>query len=59
MPLFDITPDFELVPFRSRHGESDLYERKIGALLWANLEDFTGAALFPVARQPKIAVGET
>ncbi len=57
MPLFEIDGNSELVPFRSLRGGTDLYERHIEDLLWANLEEFTGESLFPVARQPKVAAG--
>ena len=57
MPLFEIDADHELVPFRQLRGGVDLYEREIEDLLWANLDEFTGLSLFPVARQPQIAAG--
>lgn len=56
MPLFEIN-EGELVPFRRLKGGADLYEREIEELLWANLEEFTGEALFPIARQPRIGGG--
>ncbi len=57
MPLFEIASDTDLVPFRSLRGGSDLYEKELESLLWANLEEFTGEALFPVATQPMISAG--
>ena len=56
MPLFEIS-EGELVPFRRLRGGADLYEKEIEELLWANLEEFTGEALFPIARQPSIGGG--
>ncbi len=56
MPLFEIAAG-EMVPFRRLRGGADLYEREIEELLWANLEEFTGEALFPIARQPSIGGG--
>lgn len=56
MPLFEIRAE-GLVQFRRVGVGPELYEREIEALLWENLEDFTGTALFPVARQPHIAGG--
>ena len=32
-------------------------KKPIESLLWANLEEFTGESLFPVARQPAVATG--
>ena len=57
MPLFEVDGTSELVPFRRLRGGSDLYEREIEDLLWANLDEFTGESLFPVARQPSISTG--
>jgi|FLYL01.1.fsa_nt_gi hypothetical protein len=56
MPLFEIK-EHELVPFRSIRGSSELYEAKIEDLLWNNLEDFTGEALFRIARQLTLPTG--
>jgi len=56
MPLFEIN-EGELVPFRRLKGGAELYEAEIEELLWANLEEFTGEALFPIARQPSIGGG--
>lgn len=57
MPLFEIDSNSELVPFRQLRGGSKLYESEIEDLLWANLDEFTGESLFPIARQPPIAAG--
>ena len=56
MPLFEISKD-ELVPFRRLKGGADLFEKEIEDLLWANLEEFTGEALFPVKQQAKLPSG--
>ena len=56
MPLFEVG-DGELVPFRRVQAGPELYEEEIEALLWTDLEAFTGEALFPIARQPRIADG--
>ena len=56
VPLFEIHLA-ELVPFRRLKGGSDLYEKEIESLLWSNLEEFTGEALFPIARQAKLPLG--
>lgn len=55
MPLFEIS-EGELVPFRVMGG-SDLYESEIEELVWQNLEEFTGEALFPLKRQAKLPSG--
>jgi hypothetical protein len=57
MPLFEIFDNNELVPFRQLAGGVELYESEIEDLLWSNLEELTGDALFPVARQAVIAGG--
>jgi hypothetical protein len=58
MPLFEIQqPGGVLKPFRQLHGGAELYESEIESLLWDSLEDLTGEALFPVARQPNIRGG--
>ena len=57
MPLFEVGTDAELIPFRQLRGGGDLYEQEIESLLWANLEEFIGESLFPVARQPTIPTG--
>lgn len=57
MPLFEIDASSELVPFRRLRGGPDLYEKAIEDLLWENLDEFTGDALFPVARQTTVATG--
>ena len=57
MPLFEIGTDSDLVPFRQLRGGVELYEKEIETLLWANLEEFTGESLFPVAVQPSIEIG--
>lgn len=56
MPLFEVTTD-GLVSFRQLRGGADLYESEIEALLWANLDDLSGEALFPISRQPTIPSG--
>jgi len=56
MPLFQIS-EGELVPFRRVLGSEDLYESEIEKLVWENLEEFTGEALFPVKRQAKLPTG--
>jgi hypothetical protein len=56
MPLFEIS-EGELVPFRRLKGGADLYEKEIERLVWENLEEFTGEALFPVARQARTGHG--
>lgn len=57
MPLFEVGPGEALVPFRQLHGGGELYEKEIEDLLWANADDFTGEALFRVARQPRLSGG--
>jgi hypothetical protein len=56
MPLYEIHGTGDLIPFRRLQGES-VYEREIEDLLWANPEEFTGEALFLVARQPTLPSG--
>ena len=50
MPLYEVTSS-ELIPFRRLTGGAGLYEREIEDLLWANIEEFTGEALYPIGRQ--------
>jgi hypothetical protein len=57
MPLFEVAEGETLVPFRQLHGGGELYEKEIEDLLWANADDFTGEALFRVARQPHLSGG--
>lgn len=56
MPLFELTNE-GLTPFTRLRPGPALYEQEIEALVWADLEAFTGESLFPVARQPHIAGG--
>ncbi len=56
MPIFEIV-DGALKPFARVQPGADLYEQEIEALIWADLEAFTGETLFPVARQARIAGG--
>ncbi len=56
MPLYELDDD-GLHPFAQVRPGPDLYEEEIEALAWADLEAFTGEALFPVARQPRIPGG--
>jgi hypothetical protein len=57
MPLFEVEEAGTLVPFRQLLGGAELYESEIEDLLWSNLEEFTGEALFRVRRQPTLAGG--
>jgi len=57
VPLFEITGDSNLLPFRSLHGGPALYEREIEDLIWSNPDELTGESLFPVARQPVLPEG--
>ena len=56
MPIYQVAPD-GLQPYQRLMPGADLYEKQIEALAWADLEAFTGEALFPVARQPRIPGG--
>lgn len=56
MPLFEVGTD-ELIPFRRVQAGPGLYESEIEDLMWANLEQFVGEPLFPVARQPTVGDG--
>lgn len=56
MPLYELTGT-GLTPFARLRPGPDLYEQEIEALVWADLEAFTGEPLFPVARQAHIAGG--
>lgn len=56
MPLFEFT-EGELAPFRRLQGGAELHEKEIEALLWGNVEEFTGDTLFPVTRQAKLSTG--
>lgn len=54
MPIFRINSG-SLSSFVRVSPGPDLYERELEELIWSDLEAFTGEALFPVARQPKIS----
>jgi hypothetical protein len=56
MPIFELR-DGELSAFRRLRPGPELYEQEIEALVWDDLEAFTGEPLFPVARQAHIAGG--
>lgn len=56
MPLYELQHG-ALSPFTRLRPGPDLYEQEIEALVWADLEAFTGESLFPVARQARIAGG--
>lgn len=56
MPLYELDGS-NLKPFSRLRPGPDLYEQEIEALVWADLEAFTGESLFPIARQPRIAGG--
>ena len=56
MPIYEIRPD-GLYPFSQVRPGPALYESEIEALAWADLESFTGEALFPLARQARISGG--
>lgn len=56
MPIYEIHGD-QLSPFTRLHPGPELYEQEIEALVWSDLEAFTGEALFPVARQARISGG--
>jgi len=56
VPLYEITGDHELTPFRRLQG-AGLYEREIEELVWTNPDEFLGESLFLVARQPTLPNG--
>ena len=56
MPIYEHR-DGVLAPFARLRPGPALYEEEIEALVWADLEAFTGEAMFPVARQAHIAGG--
>jgi hypothetical protein len=56
LPLFELQ-EGELAPFRRLQGGAELYEKEIEALLWENVEEFTGDTLFPVTRQARLSAG--
>jgi hypothetical protein len=56
MPLYELD-DGNLKPFSRLKPGPALYEQEIEALVWSDLEAFTGESLFPVARQAHIAGG--
>jgi hypothetical protein len=57
MPLYEIAASDDLRPFRRLSGGSDLYEREIEDLFWANPDEFLGEPLLLVARQPTLKAG--
>ena len=56
MPMFQVGGE-GLLPYSRLNPGPDLYESDIEELAWSDLEAFTGEALFPIARQPRIPVG--
>ncbi len=56
MPLYELA-EGSLKPFARLRPGPDLYEQEVEALVWADLEAFTGESLFPVARQARISSG--
>lgn len=56
MPLYELHDD-TLTPFTRLRPGAELYEQEIEALVWGDLEAFTGESLFPVARQARIPGG--
>lgn len=56
MPLYELS-EGALTPFARLRPGAELYEKEIEDLVWGDLEAFTGEALFPVARQPRISAG--
>ncbi len=56
MPLYELA-EGSLKPFARLRPGPDLYEQEVEALVWADLEAFTGESLFPVARQARISGG--
>ncbi|MGI8948839.1 MAG: hypothetical protein ACR2FV_12880 [Ornithinimicrobium sp.] len=56
MPLYEFA-EGSLKPFHRLRPGPTLYEQEIEALVWADLEAFTGESLFPVARQARISGG--
>lgn len=56
MPLYELV-EGSLKPFARLRPGPDLYEQEVEALVWADLEAFTGESLFPVARQARIFGG--
>ncbi len=57
MPIFRSDGD-QLSALTRVAAGPDLYEREIEALLWENLEAFTGTDLFPVCRQARVRAGD-
>jgi hypothetical protein len=58
MPLFELTKEDELVPFRRLHASADVYAREIGDLVWKSFEEIIGEPVFRVARRPSLSVGQ-
>lgn len=56
MPLYEAR-DGGLAPFARLRPGAELYEQEVEALVWSDLEAFTGEPLFPVARQAHIPGG--
>jgi hypothetical protein len=57
MPLYEIAATDDLRPFRRLSGGSDLYEKEIEDLFWANPDEFLGEPLLLVASQPTLKAG--
>jgi hypothetical protein len=57
MPLYELNPEGELLPFRRLHGGDGLYEADIETVPWNNLDEMTGESLFAIARQPQVTGG--
>lgn len=57
MPLYEINPSGEMIPFRQRRGGAELYESEIEELVWKSLEEVVGEPLFPIRRQLSLPGG--
>jgi hypothetical protein len=57
MPLYEIASTDDLRPFRRLAGGSDLYEKEIEDLFWANPDEFLGEPLLLVSQQPTLKAG--
>lgn len=56
MALYELDGE-SLSPFNRLRPGPDLYEQEVEALVWRDLEAFTGEPLFPVSRQARLAAG--
>jgi Restriction Enzyme Adenine Methylase Associated len=57
VPLYEIAPTGDLIPFRRLTGGAELYEKEIEGLFWTNPDEFLNEPLLLISRQPTLPIG--